>query len=62
MLKAFYERHRNDEEFNTFYAKIIAEAEEETDPPALPRFKKPPKKLDEGPSPHAFVSPAEHFR
>ena len=53
---------RTDESFSHFYDSTVEEAKELTDDPALPRYKRPPKKLDEGERPHAFKVSKDVFR
>ena len=53
---------RNDESFRQFYTLTVEEAKEYTKEPLLPRYKRPPKKIDEGEMPHSFKSPEDMFR
>ena len=58
----FLQRQRTDEAFTTFYSQVVAEAKDLTDPPVLPRYRNPPKRLDGGSISHQFNSPKEYFR
>ena len=59
---AFYERKRTEEEFTTFYSRVTKEAEELTDPPCLPRYRKRSKRLDDVSLPHSFDLPEDLHR
>lgn len=52
----------NDESFRRFYTLNVEDAKEYTDKPSLPRYRRPPKKIDEGEMPHNFKSPEDMFR
>lgn len=62
LAKAFYNRHRELSEFQNFYQKVLAEANDKTEPPVLPRYRHAPKRLDDGSQPHRFTSPEEFYR
>lgn len=47
-----------DNSFSQFYGSIV---EELTDDPALPRYRHPPKRLDDGERPPTFKVPEEMF-
>lgn len=53
---------RNDAEFNQFYEKSVSESENLTDPPALPRKRRLPRKYDEKRSQHVFTEPIDMHR
>ena len=60
--RAFYQRQRQDDAFDTFYENTVAQAQ--TLPigePKLPRYRKPPKRFG-GSEPHKFSKPKEFFR
>ena len=49
-------RMRNDESFRQFYTLTVEEAKDCTEEPLLPRYRRPPKKIDDGEMPHSFKS------
>jgi hypothetical protein len=50
--KRFLESYRTAEMFTTCYADIVKSSEDLTDPPALPRYKRDPKRIDKGAENH----------
>ena len=59
---AFIKRQRSDTAYEFFYSSIVLQAKKYTNDPVLPRYKRPPKRLDDGSAPHVFTSPQEYFR
>ena len=53
---------RTNDSFRRFYDSTVEEAKELTDDPELPRYRRPPRKLDEGERPHIFKIPEAIFR
>lgn len=53
---------RNDDSFDQFYTTAIKSADGHTGEPSLPRYRKPPRRLDEGSEPHQFSTPKEYYR
>ena len=53
---------RRESEFNSFYEKCVRESHNVTDEPQLPRYRKKPKRLDGGESPHRFLTPKDRYR
>ena len=49
-------RMRNDESFRQFYTLTVEEAKDCIEEPLLPRYRRPPKKIDDGEMPHSFKS------
>ena len=45
-----------------FYEKCLRESQDLTEEPQLPRYRKRPRRLDDGASPHHFLVPKEHYR
>ena len=41
-------RQRDDKAYNSFYSSMVVQAKEYTDDPVLPRYKRIPKRLDDG--------------
>ena len=58
----FVQRHKNDEWFEMFYDTAVTEAERYSIVPTLPRYRRPPSRLDDGARPHVYSSPKEYFR
>ena len=58
----YLKRMRNDDTFKQFYALTVAQAEEHTGEPTLPHYRRPPRRLDEGSTPHRFDSPEDFYR
>ena len=44
----FLENQRNDDKFDRFYSRIVEDSKELTTEPVLPRYKRPPRRFDEG--------------
>ena len=62
LVKAHLARQRKDDAFDTFYTDVVAKASDLTEEPKLPRYRRPPRRLDDGATPHRFSSPKEHYR
>ena len=58
----YLSRLRNEPSFAQFYALVVKEAEEYTEAPVLPRYRRPPRRLDEGAAPHQFETPEMYYR
>lgn len=61
VMQGYLSRLRSDETFIEFYASVVKEAEQYTDDPVLPRYKRPPRKID-GVVLHQFKSPEGYYR
>ena len=48
--------------FDLFYDQIVMQASNLKEPPKLPRFRKVPKRLDEGERPHCYLEPKDRYR
>ena len=59
---SYLKRLRNDESYKLFYASTVQQAVEHTGEPTLPRYRRPPKRLDNGVAPHSFNSPEDYYR
>ena len=55
-----YSSNRCEEQFNNFYDEFLSEAFEKTDPPVLPRYRKKPRRLDDGEQPVQFEEPKDY--
>ena len=53
---------RTEEKFNMFYDQVLQESATFTDEPTLPRTRKPPRRIDDGASPHVYRSPRDMHR
>ena len=53
---------RNQATYETFYKTVVANAEDLTDEPILPRKKKVPQRIDSGAQSHCYTSPSDYFR
>lgn len=60
----YLKKLRNEDTFNRFYARIAEETSKDlTDEPTLPRFKRPPKRIDHGTSQgYRYKNPKAYFR
>ena len=63
VTQAFYRRQRQEDVFDKFYQNTVALAEAlQIGNPTLPRYRKPPRRLDAGSQPHRFSEPKDFFR
>ena len=53
---------RNDEKFKAFYSAVVSSSEQLTDDPVLPRYRRRPRRFDEGEHPHHFAIPEDRYR
>ena len=62
-VSLFYRRQRSDGAFNLMYDGVVKTAEElRIGQPQLPRYRRPPARLDDGSHPHCFASPRDYYR
>ena len=62
LVKRFYQRQREENEFNRFYDCIVDEAMQlKIDEPKLPRYRKAPARLNDGSQPHCYSTPRGYF-
>ena len=54
-------QQRTDIAFDRFYSGTVEEAQEYTDDPVLPRYRRTPRQMDSGSAPHRFESPVDYF-
>ena len=59
---AFLKRQRIDTAYQLFYSLVVTNAKKYTDDPVLPRYRRPPRRLDDGSAPHVFTSPKDYYR
>ena len=62
LLIAHYTSLRTEAAFSTFYEGILKSASGLTDEPVLPRYRKMPRRFDEGAQPHRYSSPRDRYR
>ena len=61
--QSFYKCQRQDEAFDYFFESTVKLAQElNIGEPKLPRYRRPPQRLDDGNQPHIFLEPKEFFR
>ena len=60
--KSYLRRLRSDDSFKDFFERAVKQGKEFTGEPTLPRYRRPPRRLDEGSAPHRFNSPEEHYK
>lgn len=58
---SYLRRMRSDSSFERFYSSTVQEAEVHCGEPCLPRYRRPPKRIDEGSVPHSFKSPQDYI-
>ena len=60
---SFFQRNRDDETFERFYMASREQAKEyNIDEPVLPRYRRPPRRFDDGAAPHIFETPQDYYR
>ena len=62
LAKSHYARLRLEAEFDRFYKSCVDFANGKTSEPVLPRYRRPPARLDDGSAPHRHGSPKDHYR
>ena len=63
VIKRFYKRIRRDEEFDRFFDSTVAQSKSlRISEPKLPRYRKAPRRFDEGSQPHKFSTAKDYFR
>ena len=62
MVERFLSRQRTDSAFDILYSATVADAQQYTDAPVLPRYRRPPKQVDRGSAPHRFATAEEYYR
>ena len=58
----FLDRNQSDEAYDHFYQLVVDKSSGLTNPPCLPRARRPPKRYDSGTAPHAYITPKDYFR
>lgn len=63
MAESSLQRQRKDNSFEMFYSSVVSQANEyNISDPVLPRYRRPPKRIDDDAPPHHFTSAKEYFR
>ena len=62
LLVSHYKSLRIESKFDRFYDDILEQSSGLTEEPSLPRYRKMPRRLDEGEQPHCYQGPKERYR
>lgn len=62
LLTAHLHSLRNEEKFNSFYEHLVKDSSNLTEEPCLPRYRKVPRRFDQGESPHIYSCPKDRYR
>ena len=63
LAKSFYKRQRTENAFQSFYDDVVTTAQKlKIGEPQLPRYRRVPRRLDDGSQPHRYSTPKEYFR
>lgn len=62
LLASHYKSLRIESRFNSFYEDVLKQSSGLTDEPSLPRYRKRPRRFDEGEQPHCYQIPKERYR
>ena len=59
----FYRRQRTEQAFKQFFEDTVTKAQDlQIGMPELPRYRRPPARIDDGSQPHQFSAPQEYYR
>lgn len=61
-LSSYYSSLRNEDHFIDFYRAVVSSSHGLTDDPVLPRYRRRPRRIDDGAHPHCFASPEDRYR
>lgn len=61
LLKTHFDSMRTDADFGRFYHNILDSSSNLTEEPLLPRYRRIPRRIDEGAPPHRYSSPEERY-
>ena len=61
-LVKFLKSMRNEAAFESFYGGVVVASESLTDETVLPRYRKAPRRLDDGAQPHRYNSQKDRYR
>ena len=62
LLRSHYSSLRSEAAFTTFYQAVLESSRGVTDEPVLPRYRRVPRRMDEGAQPHRYTSPEDRYR
>ena len=62
LLVKWLKSMRNETAFESFYGGVVVASEGLTDEPVLPRYRKAPRRLDDGAQPHRYRCPKDRYR
>ena len=62
LLVRHLKSNRTDSKFDLFYNQIIQQSSALTEQPKLPRYRKMPRRFDEGENPHRYLIPKDRYR
>ena len=62
LLVSHYKSLRIESKFDRFYDDILEQSSGLTEEPSLPRYRKMPRRLDDGEQPHCYQGPKERYR
>ena len=62
LLVTHLKSQRTESSFECFYESVLKASSELTDEPCLPRFRKRPKRFDNGSQPHQYQTPKGRYR
>ena len=63
VTKSFYQQQRQDDAFNKFYESVVKNANDlQIGEPMLPRYRKAPRRYDDGSHQFAFSDPRSYYR
>ena len=62
VTRSYLDRLRSDGSFKEFYALVVTEAQQYTEDPTVPRYRRPPRRLEQGAAPHQFSSAEDYYR
>ena len=60
--KVFRTESIADEAFCYFYKQVVEESKNFTEPPTLPRIRRPPRRYDSDSDPHCHQTPDDYYR
>ena len=62
MLISHFKSLRDEVKFDAYYENILQQSTNVTDEPVLPRYRKRPRRLDDGVQPHCYQTPKDRYR
>ena len=63
LASSFYRRQRTEQAFKQFFEVTVTKAQDlQIGMPELPRYRRPPTRIDDGSRPHQFSTPQEYYR